>query len=120
VLIGTAQVAALLPGISRSGAAMVAGLTKGLSHADAARLSFLLATPVILARERSSWATSRGPWAMASDRRSSWAACCPAWAPTVGPLPDPLVRNPLDGAVRHLLPHRRAGLSGLVHAALST
>lgn len=49
VLIGTAQVAALLPGISRSGAAMVAGLGKGLSHADAARLSFLLATPVILA-----------------------------------------------------------------------
>jgi undecaprenyl-diphosphatase len=49
VLIGTAQVAALLPGISRSGAAMVAGLAKGLSHADAARLSFLLATPVILA-----------------------------------------------------------------------
>lgn len=49
VLIGTAQVAALLPGISRSGGAMVAGLAKGLSHADAARLSFLLATPVILA-----------------------------------------------------------------------
>jgi undecaprenyl-diphosphatase len=49
VLIGSAQVAALLPGISRSGAAMVAGLAKGLSHADAARLSFLLATPVILA-----------------------------------------------------------------------
>jgi undecaprenyl-diphosphatase len=49
VLIGSAQVAALLPGISRSGAAMVAGLARGLSHADAARLSFLLATPVILA-----------------------------------------------------------------------
>jgi len=49
VLIGTAQVAALLPGISRSGASMVVGLGKGLSHADAARLSFLLATPVILA-----------------------------------------------------------------------
>jgi undecaprenyl-diphosphatase len=49
VLIGTAQVAALAPGISRSGAAMVAGLLKGLSHADAARFSFLLATPVILA-----------------------------------------------------------------------
>ena len=49
LLIGSAQVAALLPGISRSGAAMVAGLARGLSHADAARLSFLLATPVILA-----------------------------------------------------------------------
>lgn len=49
VLIGAAQIAALCPGISRSGATMVAGLTRGLSHADAARFSFLLATPVILA-----------------------------------------------------------------------
>ena len=49
VLIGAAQILALLPGISRSGVAMVAGLTQGLSHRDAARFSFLLATPVILA-----------------------------------------------------------------------
>jgi undecaprenyl-diphosphatase len=49
VLIGAAQIAALAPGISRSGSAMVAGLAKGLSHSDAARFSFLLATPVILA-----------------------------------------------------------------------
>lgn len=49
VLIGSAQILALLPGISRSGSTMVAGLRRGLSHADAARLSFLLATPVILA-----------------------------------------------------------------------
>ncbi|MCU1680560.1 MAG: bacA [Amycolatopsis sp.] len=48
-LIGSAQVLALLPGISRSGIAMVAGLTRGLSHVEAARFSFLLATPVILA-----------------------------------------------------------------------
>jgi undecaprenyl-diphosphatase len=49
VLIGTAQVAALLPGISRSGVTMVAGLWRGLNHEEAARFSFLLATPVILA-----------------------------------------------------------------------
>jgi undecaprenyl-diphosphatase len=48
-LIGTAQVLALLPGLSRSGVTMVAGLLRGLSHEDAARFSFLLATPVILA-----------------------------------------------------------------------
>ena len=47
--IGSAQVLALLPGISRSGVTMVAGLLGGLSHRDAARFSFLLATPVILA-----------------------------------------------------------------------
>jgi undecaprenyl-diphosphatase len=49
VLIGCAQILALLPGISRSGVTMVAGLLRGLSHEDAARFSFLLATPVILA-----------------------------------------------------------------------
>ncbi len=48
-LIGSAQILALLPGISRSGVTMAAGLRKGLSHEDAARFSFLLATPVILA-----------------------------------------------------------------------
>ena len=49
VLIGSAQILALLPGISRSGSTMAAGLWRGLSHEDAARFSFLLATPVILA-----------------------------------------------------------------------
>lgn len=46
---GAAQSLALLPGVSRSGVAMVAGLAQGLSHEEAVRLSFLLATPVILA-----------------------------------------------------------------------
>jgi undecaprenyl-diphosphatase len=49
LLIGCAQILALLPGISRSGITMGAGLTRGLAHEDAARFSFLLATPVILA-----------------------------------------------------------------------
>ncbi len=49
VLIGCAQILALLPGISRSGATMVAGQARGLSDIDAARFSFLLATPVIFA-----------------------------------------------------------------------
>jgi undecaprenyl-diphosphatase len=48
-LIGSAQILALLAGVSRSGVTMVAGLLRGLSHQDAARFSFLLATPVILA-----------------------------------------------------------------------
>lgn len=49
VLIGSAQILALLPGISRSGITMVAGMGRGLSHEEAARFSFLLATPIILA-----------------------------------------------------------------------
>ena len=47
-LIGSAQIAALFAGISRSGVAMVASLIRGLDHEDAANFSFLLATPVIL------------------------------------------------------------------------
>jgi undecaprenyl-diphosphatase len=42
-------VAALIPGISRSGFSMGGGLLVGLSNEDAARYGFLLATPVILA-----------------------------------------------------------------------
>ncbi len=49
LLIGTAQILALLAGISRDGVAMVAGMFRGLSREDAARFAFLLATPVILA-----------------------------------------------------------------------
>ncbi|WP_109775970.1 undecaprenyl-diphosphate phosphatase [Quadrisphaera granulorum] len=49
VLVGSAQIAALAPGISRSGVTMVAGLRAGLRHQDTARFSFLLATPVIAA-----------------------------------------------------------------------
>ncbi|MFE5283714.1 undecaprenyl-diphosphate phosphatase [Nocardia sp. NPDC056611] len=48
-LIGSAQIAALFPGISRSGSTIVAGLFKDMRHEDAARFAFLLATPVILA-----------------------------------------------------------------------
>lgn len=48
-VVGVAQVAALLAGISRSGITMVAGLARGLDHEDAARFSFLLATPIIFA-----------------------------------------------------------------------
>jgi undecaprenyl-diphosphatase len=45
--IGTAQAAALVPGISRSGITMGGGLLVGLSNEDAARYAFLLATPII-------------------------------------------------------------------------
>ena len=47
--IGSAQILALLAGISRDGVTMVAGMFRGLSRQDAARFAFLLATPVILA-----------------------------------------------------------------------
>jgi undecaprenyl-diphosphatase len=47
--IGSAQILALLAGISRDGVTMVTGMFSGLSREDSARFAFLLATPVILA-----------------------------------------------------------------------
>ncbi len=49
VLIGCAQILALLPGISRDGVVTVTGMARGLPVADAVRYSFLLSAPVILA-----------------------------------------------------------------------
>jgi undecaprenyl-diphosphatase len=49
VLIGAAQIFALLPGISRDGIVTVSGMLRGLSREDAVRYSFLLSAPVILA-----------------------------------------------------------------------
>jgi undecaprenyl pyrophosphate phosphatase UppP len=48
VLIGAAQILALLPGISRDGIVTVTGMSRGLSREDAVRFSFLLSAPVIL------------------------------------------------------------------------
>ena len=48
VIVGAAQILALLPGISRDGIVTVAGMGKGLSRQDAVRFSFLLSAPVIL------------------------------------------------------------------------
>jgi undecaprenyl-diphosphatase len=49
VIVGSAQILALLPGISRDGIVTVAGMGRGLSRQDAVRFSFLLSAPVILA-----------------------------------------------------------------------
>lgn len=48
VMIGIAQGAAVIPGISRSGATIGTGILAGLNHHTAFRFSFLLAVPAIL------------------------------------------------------------------------
>ncbi|TAK29727.1 MAG: undecaprenyl-diphosphatase UppP [Chloroflexota bacterium] len=47
LIIGLAQAAALLPGVSRSGATLTMGLLLGLSRPAAARFSFMLSLPII-------------------------------------------------------------------------
>lgn len=48
LIIGCWQCAALIPGISRSGATIVGGLLRGIDHEGSAHFSFLIATPIIL------------------------------------------------------------------------
>src|SRR5262249_44052520 len=48
LLIGLAQAAAIVPGVSRSGATISAALFLGYERSEAARFSFLLATPITL------------------------------------------------------------------------
>jgi undecaprenyl-diphosphatase len=48
LLIGLAQAAAIVPGVSRSGSTISAALFLGYERSEAARFSFLLATPITL------------------------------------------------------------------------
>ena len=48
MIVGFAQVLALVPGTSRSGITMTAALARGFDRAGAARFSFLLAIPAIV------------------------------------------------------------------------
>ena len=59
--IGLAQAAALVPGVSRSGATITCGLFLGLRREEAARFSFLMSVPVTAAAAGLSLAeTARG------------------------------------------------------------
>jgi len=49
ILIGIAQVGALLPGVSRSGSTLTAALALGYKREEAARFSFLIGLPAIAA-----------------------------------------------------------------------
>jgi undecaprenyl-diphosphatase len=56
LLVGLAQVGALIPGVSRSGSTLAAALALGFKREEAARLSFLLGIPAIaLAGSKELW-----------------------------------------------------------------
>ena len=107
--IGLLQVAALLPGISRSGITMVGGLWRGLSHEDAARFAFLLATPVILAAGVLKLPTLFGS---AGDHIHGQVAVgfviCGDHGLHLRALARPYFETQAPDAVRDLQPHRRA------------
>jgi undecaprenyl-diphosphatase len=54
-IVGVAQAAALVPGLSRSGATIAAGMMSGLERRTAARFSFLLSIPTIAAANGVEW-----------------------------------------------------------------
>ncbi|MGD8277503.1 MAG: undecaprenyl-diphosphate phosphatase [Gemmatimonadota bacterium] len=64
--IGIAQVASLVPGVSRSGATIMGGLGLGLSRQAAAEFSFFLAIPVMVAATGFELATT--PQILSPDR----------------------------------------------------
>jgi undecaprenyl-diphosphatase len=49
LVVGVVQCAALVPGVSRSGATISAGLFRGLDRVSATRISFLLSIPALIA-----------------------------------------------------------------------
>jgi len=60
LLVGLAQVLALLPGVSRSGTTLAAGLGVGLRREEAVRFAFLMAGPAIFGAGL--LAAIQGPW----------------------------------------------------------
>jgi hypothetical protein len=120
--IGAAQILALLPGFSRSGATIAAGgLVRGLDHEDAARFAFLLTTPMILAAPLvCSSSRARRPRRQRHPRpgirRQPGRRGRGLPFPT---LPDPLLPHPHPDPVRHLLHPGRTLQPRMAHPQLS-
>lgn len=67
VWVGLCQAAAILPGLSRSGATIAAGLAAGLSRQAAATYAFLLALPALAGA-----GVLEGMWAVSKPPQTSW------------------------------------------------
>ena len=115
IAVGSAQIFALLPGISRSGITIVGGLLRGLKHEDAARFAFLLATPVILAagifKVPELLSPEHAPVPRPGPGRQHHRRCRRV---LLAALPGPLLRNQDPDPVRDLLRRRRCRLRGVL------
>jgi len=85
VLIGLAQAAAIMPGISRSGSTISAGLALGLDRRRAAEFAFLLSIPVILGATAASIGDIAGvgyemAWATFAGTVAAFVSAIPAIA----------------------------------------
>ncbi len=121
VLVGAAQILALLPGISRDGIVTVAGMWRGLTRQDAVRFSFLLSAPVILAAGALKAKDLTGPLSTGIHGPiivGSLISGCRRLP--VHPLPDEVLqRGQVAEPVRDLLPDRRARVARLPGAEVS-
>ena len=94
VAIGSAQILALLPGISRSGITIVGGLLRGLKHDEAARFAFLLATPAILGAGLFKLPDLLKPEMRGSSGRHWWAAWWPGRRVHLAAVPGAATSKP--------------------------
>ncbi len=114
--IGLAQAAALIPGISRSGATITLGLFLGLRREEAARFSFLMSVPVTTAAALLSLgeATSEG---MGPYEALLFASGCVS-SGIVGYLAIRFLLNYLAGHSLRVFAYYRFGLAAVVAALL--
>ena len=90
LLIGLAQAAAILPGISRSGATIAAGLRLKLRRAEAAEFAFLLSVPIILGATAASFIEMSVVGGVDAALAAVNATAAMASGSLPGPLPTPV------------------------------
>ncbi len=114
--IGLAQAAALIPGISRSGATITLGLFLGLRRDEAARFSFLMSVPITAAAAFLSLGGAVGKGMDAHEALLFAAGCVSSGV--VGYLAIRFLLNYLVGHSLRVFAYYRFGLATLVAALL--
>jgi undecaprenyl-diphosphatase len=114
--IGVAQAAALIPGISRSGATITLGLFLGLRRAEAARFSFLMSVPVTIAAALLSLGEMAGEGISAYDLLLFVAGA--ATSGVVGYLAIRFLLNYLADHSLRIFAYYRFGLAAIVAVLL--